>query len=157
VPRFAIAPLGLTTEGSTKFKLKGWKCYLKKLQCSRVVVGWVRLTYGASTTCRTQGWTTPSCSCCWRTDWSPTRNGRDFVIAIATATCWKRSWNPTRWPTYAATSHTSAAILCGNITNIHNKCRFALLETTRVCAPSVSCVVLFALREKHSKKEHFPD
>jgi len=35
VPRFAIAPLGLTTEGSTKFKLKGWKCYLKKLQWSR--------------------------------------------------------------------------------------------------------------------------
>jgi len=33
VPCFAIAPLGLTTEGSTKFKLKGWKCYLKKLQC----------------------------------------------------------------------------------------------------------------------------
>ena len=33
MPRFAIAPLGLTTEGSTKFKLKGWKCYLKKLQC----------------------------------------------------------------------------------------------------------------------------
>jgi len=33
VPRFAIAPLGLTTEGSTKFKPKGWKCYLKKLQC----------------------------------------------------------------------------------------------------------------------------
>jgi len=33
VPRFAIAPLGLTTEGSTKFKLKGWKCYLKKLRC----------------------------------------------------------------------------------------------------------------------------
>jgi len=33
VPRFAIAPLGLTTEGNTKFKLKGWKCYLKKLQC----------------------------------------------------------------------------------------------------------------------------
>jgi len=32
VPRFAIAPLGLTTEGSTKFKLKGWKCYRKKLQ-----------------------------------------------------------------------------------------------------------------------------
>jgi len=30
VPRFAIAPLGLTeTEGSTKFKLKGWKCHLK--------------------------------------------------------------------------------------------------------------------------------
>jgi len=24
-----LAPLGLTTEGSTKFKLKGWKCYLK--------------------------------------------------------------------------------------------------------------------------------
>jgi len=37
VPRFAIAPLGLTTEGSTKFKLKGWKCYLKKLQCKRRV------------------------------------------------------------------------------------------------------------------------
>jgi len=34
VPRFAIAPLNLTTEGSTKFKLKGWKCYLKKLQCT---------------------------------------------------------------------------------------------------------------------------
>jgi len=33
VPRFAIAPLGLTMEGSTKFKLKGWKCYSKKLQC----------------------------------------------------------------------------------------------------------------------------
>ena len=33
MPRFAIAPLGLTTEGSTKFKLKGWKCYLKNLQC----------------------------------------------------------------------------------------------------------------------------
>jgi len=33
VPRFAIAPLGLTTEGGTKFKLKGRKCYLKKLQC----------------------------------------------------------------------------------------------------------------------------
>jgi len=33
MPRFAIAPLGLTTEGSTKFKLKGCKCYLKKLQC----------------------------------------------------------------------------------------------------------------------------
>ena len=32
MPRFAIAPLGLT-EGSTKFRLKGWKCYLKKLQC----------------------------------------------------------------------------------------------------------------------------
>ena len=32
MPRFAIAPLGLTTEGSTKFKPKGWKCYLKKLQ-----------------------------------------------------------------------------------------------------------------------------
>jgi len=31
VPRFAIAPLGLTTEGSTKFKLKGWKCYFKKI------------------------------------------------------------------------------------------------------------------------------
>ena len=29
MPRFAIAPLGLTTEGSNKFKLKGWKCYLK--------------------------------------------------------------------------------------------------------------------------------
>ena len=28
MPRFAIAPLGVTTEGSTK----GWKCYLKKLQ-----------------------------------------------------------------------------------------------------------------------------
>jgi len=40
VPRFAIAPLGLTTEGSTKFKLKGWKCYLKKLQC-RVGEGWL--------------------------------------------------------------------------------------------------------------------
>ena len=34
MPRFAIAPLGLTTEGSTKFKLKVWKCYLKKLQCN---------------------------------------------------------------------------------------------------------------------------
>jgi len=34
VPRFAIAPLGLTTEGSTKFKPKGWKRYLKKLQCA---------------------------------------------------------------------------------------------------------------------------
>ena len=33
MPRFAIAPLGLTTEGSTKFKPKGWKRYLKKLQC----------------------------------------------------------------------------------------------------------------------------
>jgi len=33
VPRFSISPLGLT-EGSTKFKLKGWKCYRKKLQCS---------------------------------------------------------------------------------------------------------------------------
>ena len=33
MPRFAIAPLGLTTEGSTKIKLKGWKWYLKKLQC----------------------------------------------------------------------------------------------------------------------------
>jgi len=33
VPRFAIAPLGLTTEGSIKFKPKGWKRYLKKLQC----------------------------------------------------------------------------------------------------------------------------
>jgi len=36
VHRFAIAPLGLTTEGSTKFKLKGWKCYLKKLQCRQI-------------------------------------------------------------------------------------------------------------------------
>ena len=36
MPRFAIAPLGLTTEGSTKFKLKGWKCYLKKLQCKAI-------------------------------------------------------------------------------------------------------------------------
>ena len=35
MPRFAIAPLGLTTEGSTKFKPKGWKCYLKKLQFGR--------------------------------------------------------------------------------------------------------------------------
>jgi len=25
---------GLTTEGSTKFKPEGWKCYLKKLQCT---------------------------------------------------------------------------------------------------------------------------
>ena len=33
MPRFAISPLGLTTEGSTKFKPKGWKRYLKKLQC----------------------------------------------------------------------------------------------------------------------------
>jgi len=33
VPRSAIAPLGLTTEGGTKFKLKDWKCYPKKLQC----------------------------------------------------------------------------------------------------------------------------
>jgi len=33
VPRSAVAPLGLTTEGGTKFKLKGWKCYPKKLQC----------------------------------------------------------------------------------------------------------------------------
>ena len=32
MPRFAIAPLGLTTEGSTKFKPKGWKRYVKKLQ-----------------------------------------------------------------------------------------------------------------------------
>jgi len=32
VPRFAIVPLGLTTEGSTKFKLKGWKFFLKKIQ-----------------------------------------------------------------------------------------------------------------------------
>jgi len=39
VPRFAIAPLGLTTEGSTKFKLKGWKCYLKKLQCGVLKTG----------------------------------------------------------------------------------------------------------------------
>jgi len=31
VPRFAIAPLGLKTEGSTEFKPKGWKRYLKKL------------------------------------------------------------------------------------------------------------------------------
>ena len=37
MPRFAIAPLGLTTEGSTKFKLKGSKCYLKKLQCTSFV------------------------------------------------------------------------------------------------------------------------
>jgi len=37
VPRSAIAPLGLTTEGSTKFKLKGWKCHLKKLQCTDLV------------------------------------------------------------------------------------------------------------------------
>ena len=36
MPRFAIAPLGLTTEGSTKFKLKGWKRYLKKLQCTQL-------------------------------------------------------------------------------------------------------------------------
>jgi len=35
VPRCAIAPLGLTTEVSTKFKLRGWKWYLKKLQCGR--------------------------------------------------------------------------------------------------------------------------
>ena len=35
MPRFAVAPLGLTTEVSTKFKLKGWKCYLKKLQCEK--------------------------------------------------------------------------------------------------------------------------
>jgi len=34
LPRSAISPLGLTTEGSTKFKPKGWKCYLKKLQCT---------------------------------------------------------------------------------------------------------------------------
>ena len=33
MPRFAIAPLGLATEGSTKLKPKGWKRYLKKLQC----------------------------------------------------------------------------------------------------------------------------
>jgi len=47
VPRFAIAPLGLTTEGSTKFKLKGWKCYLKKLQCSApfVQVMWSRISF----------------------------------------------------------------------------------------------------------------
>ena len=38
MPRFAIAPLGLTTEGSTKFKLKGWKWYLKKLQCKTGIV-----------------------------------------------------------------------------------------------------------------------
>ena len=36
MPRFAIAPLGLTTEGSTKFKPKGWKWYLKKLQCTEL-------------------------------------------------------------------------------------------------------------------------
>ena len=34
MPRSPIAPLGLTTEGGTKFKLKGWKCYPIKLQCS---------------------------------------------------------------------------------------------------------------------------
>jgi len=39
VPRFAVAPLGLTTEGNTKFKVKGWKCYLKKLQCKRTSIG----------------------------------------------------------------------------------------------------------------------
>jgi len=33
VPRSTIAPLGLTTEGGLKFKLKGWKCYIKRLQC----------------------------------------------------------------------------------------------------------------------------
>ena len=33
-----LAPLGLTMEGSTKFKLKGWKCYLKKLQCGPSVI-----------------------------------------------------------------------------------------------------------------------
>jgi len=38
VPRFAIAPLGLTTEGSTKFKLKGWKYYIKKLQWTVLAV-----------------------------------------------------------------------------------------------------------------------
>jgi len=37
VPRFSIAPLGLTTEGSTKFKPKGWKRYLKKLQCTVLI------------------------------------------------------------------------------------------------------------------------
>jgi len=42
VPRSAIAPLGLTTEGSTKFKLKGWKCYLKKLQWS-LICNWYSL------------------------------------------------------------------------------------------------------------------
>ena len=39
MPRFAIAPLGFTTEGSTKYKLKGWKGYLKKLQCCAFFVG----------------------------------------------------------------------------------------------------------------------
>jgi len=36
VPRFAIDPLGLTTEGGTKFKPKGGKRYLKKLQCANL-------------------------------------------------------------------------------------------------------------------------
>ena len=39
MPRFAIAPLGLTTEGSTKFKLKGWKCYLKNYSVGPVKTG----------------------------------------------------------------------------------------------------------------------
>jgi len=46
VPRFAIAPLGLTTEGSTKFKLKGWKCYPKKLQCLKSRMQWGRGVHG---------------------------------------------------------------------------------------------------------------
>ena len=33
MPRSAVAPLGLTTEGGTKFKLKDWKCYPNKLRC----------------------------------------------------------------------------------------------------------------------------
>ena len=43
VPRFAIAPLGLTTEGSTKVKLKGWKWYLKKLQCRLYFLLWTKI------------------------------------------------------------------------------------------------------------------
>ena len=45
MPRFAIAPLGLTTEGSTKFKPKVWQCYLKKLQCAAITENTTEFKY----------------------------------------------------------------------------------------------------------------
>jgi len=45
VPRSAVAPLGLTTEGDTKVKLKGWKCYPKKLQCIDAFFGTVLVLF----------------------------------------------------------------------------------------------------------------
>jgi len=101
VPRFAIAPLGLTTEGSTKFKPKGWQCYLKKLQNWKSTNG---LTWVSCRSCPTT-WGSYNWNTCWGSwqQWWRRPSARGPGTGSRGAPGWRRAGAAGRTPAPSTT------------------------------------------------------